>query len=87
MKNNPIIGFVGLLSLVLGIMILVYSIVIIVQFSIERPKTKYLIIDNITKQEWICEEIPEIYNGNTIFKTSKDEGVIIHGSVTFKKID
>lgn len=75
--------------IVVAIIAILIAILLPVIVAIRGSGDKYLVIDNTTKQEWISIGRPyEHYrSGNVSFKTSSDEGVIIHGSVTIKKLN
>ena len=82
-KGNTLVEF-----LLITACIVILTIPFILVITNCTNTQKYLVIDNTTKQEWVSIGYPQLtHSGNVRFNTSSGEGVIIHGSVTIKKIN
>lgn len=73
--------------LIIAVICIFLCFIYSIYLGIENCTTKYLVIDNATKQEWISIGRPVSVGNNTTFHTSKDEGVILRGSVIYRKLD
>lgn len=49
--------------------------------------SKYVVTDNVTKQQWVSRGYPTVLSGGNVnFTTVDGTGVIIHGSVSIKRV-